>query len=73
VICDQLVRQLADYTDGVLPDAVCEEVQRHLNDCAACQDLADDLAALARLCRGCESPRMPEELRRRLLERLRQA
>jgi len=68
--CDELLRQLAAYDDGVLPDAVCEEIQRHLGGCSACQELRADLEALARICRGCAPPHLPEELRQRLAERL---
>ena len=27
--CEELLRQLTEYEDGVLPDDVCEELQRH--------------------------------------------
>jgi len=68
--CDELLRQLCDYADGVLPESLCDELQRHLAGCGPCQGLQDDLAALARLCRCVEPPRMPKDLRRRLAERL---
>jgi len=68
--CEELLRQLTEYEDGVLPDDVCEELQRHLADCEPCQVLKEDLEALARICRSCEPPRMPEDVRRRLTERL---
>jgi predicted anti-sigma-YlaC factor YlaD len=68
--CGELLRQLAEYEDGVLPDAVCEELRRHLTECEACQGLSEDLEALSRLCRGCEPPRLPDDLRRRLVARL---
>jgi anti-sigma factor (TIGR02949 family) len=70
--CDELLRQLCDYADGVLPESLCEELQRHAAGCGPCQGLQDDLAALARLCRYAEPPRLPEDLRRRLAERLSQ-
>ncbi len=68
--CEELLLQLTEYEDGVLPDDVCEELQRHLADCEACQGLKEDLKALARICRSCAPPRMPEDVRRRLTERL---
>jgi len=64
--CQDLLGQLAAYDDGVLPDAVCEELKRHLDECGPCQDLRSDLEALVRICRGGEPPRLPDELRRRL-------
>ena len=68
--CEELLRQLTEYEDGVLPNDVCAELQRHLADCEPCQVLKEDLEALARICRSCEPPRMPEDVRRRLTERL---
>ncbi|MCG6920038.1 MAG: zf-HC2 domain-containing protein [Acidobacteriota bacterium] len=68
--CDELLRQLTEYEDGVLPGDVCEELQRHLAECEPCQALKGDLEALARICRSCAAPKMPEDVRRRLAERL---
>jgi anti-sigma factor (TIGR02949 family) len=68
--CDELLRQLTEYEDGVLPDEVCEELRSHLAECEPCQGLKGDLEALARLCRSCAPPRMPEDLRQRLARRL---
>ena len=68
--CDELLRQLTEYEDGVLPDEACEELRRHLADCATCQSLKGDLEALSRICTSCGTPRMPEDVRRRLEERL---
>jgi anti-sigma factor RsiW len=68
--CDELLRQLAAYEDGVLPEEICAELQRHLDGCEACQGLRADLEALARICRGCEPPRLPDAVRRRLMDRI---
>jgi anti-sigma factor (TIGR02949 family) len=68
--CDELLRQLTEFEEGVLPDDVCEELQRHLAECEPCQGLKGDLEALARICRSCAPPKMPEDMRRRLAERL---
>lgn len=68
--CDELLRRLTDYGDGALPESLCEELQEHMSACDACSDLQADLAALARLCHECPAPRLPEDVRRRLEERL---
>jgi anti-sigma factor (TIGR02949 family) len=68
--CDELLRRLTEYEDGVLPDDVCRELQRHLADCEPCHDLRHDLEALSRICRSCAAPRMPDDVRRRLEQRL---
>jgi len=68
--CDELLRTLTEYEEGVLPRDLCEELQGHLERCGACQDLKEDLEALARICRTCSPPKMPEDVRRRLAERI---
>lgn len=69
--CDELLRRLTEYHEGVLDDALCLEVRRHLSTCDPCTEVQRDLEDLVRLC-GCAEPTpMPEDLRRRLLERLR--
>jgi anti-sigma factor RsiW len=68
--CDELLRRLTDFGDGALPESLCEELREHMTGCDSCADLQADLAALARLCRECPSPRLPEDVRRRLDKRL---
>ena len=69
--CDELLQRLTEYADGVLDPALCAEIERHLTDCSNCAELQHDLADLSRLCRQCGSPRLPEEVRRRIEARLR--
>ncbi|HEY7515173.1 MAG TPA: zf-HC2 domain-containing protein [Vicinamibacteria bacterium] len=71
--CDDLLRRLTDYQDGALDEAICEEIRGHLSTCDPCSDVQRDLEDLVRLCACAERPRMPADLRRRLLERLRGA
>jgi anti-sigma factor RsiW len=68
--CDELLRRLTDFGDGALPEPLCEELRQHMTGCDSCADLQADLAALARLCHECPPPRLPEDVRRRLEERL---
>jgi hypothetical protein len=71
VKCDELIRLLAEYQDGALDRALCSELERHIDDCAPCGELRHDLETLARLCRCAPRPRLPEDVRERLLRRLR--
>jgi anti-sigma factor RsiW len=65
--CDDLLRRLTEYEDGVLPPDFCRILEAHLRDCPPCAELRRDLEALSTLCRqGVERPAMPEDLRRRL-------
>lgn len=68
--CDELLRRLTDFGDGVLSESLCEELRQHMAGCDFCADLQADLAALARVCHECPPPRLPEDVRRRLEERL---
>ena len=68
--CDELLLRLSEFGDGVLSEALCEDVRRHLAECHACTELHDDLAALARICRECSAPRLPPDLRQRLADRI---
>lgn len=66
--CEHLNDRLTDLLEGTLPADVCEEVNRHLAECAACSRLRQDLQDLAKLCREAAQPTtMPEELRSRIL------
>lgn len=69
--CDELLRRLSEYGDGALGKGLCREVERHLEECSPCAELERDLEALARLCRECDRPRLPPDLRRRLEAKLR--
>lgn len=64
--CDDLLRRLTEYEDGVLPEDLCGVLEEHLRDCAPCAELRRDLEALSALCRQGPQPAMPEGLRDRL-------
>ena len=70
--CADLLRKLTDYDEGSLPGTLCAEIERHLRDCQPCGELRRDLEDLARLCRASETPRLPEDVRRRIEQRLRE-
>jgi predicted anti-sigma-YlaC factor YlaD len=64
--CDELYRRLTDHEEGVLENRVCEEVDRHLETCQACNEIRQDLLDLSRLCREQTATRLPEGVRRRI-------
>ena len=59
-----------------MDDAVCEEMDRHIDDCAPCQAFLSSLQQAVAQCRSyaprCESPRA-EALRRELVVKYQQA
>ena len=64
--CDELYRRLTDHAEGVLDGKVCEEVDRHLTECYACNQIRRDLEDLSRLCREQAVIRLPDGVRRRI-------
>ena len=64
--CDELYRRLTDHEEGVLEGDVCEEVDRHLRECAACSEIRHDLQDLSRLCREQAAVQLPDGVRRRI-------
>ena len=64
--CDELYRRLTDHEEGVLSGDVCAEVERHLAECDACNEIRQDLRDLSRLCREQSAARLPEGVRRRI-------
>jgi len=68
--CRKLFAALSDYIDGLVDDAVCEQMDRHIGDCQPCQVFLRSLKSTVQLCRAyspeCRSPR-GEEIRRQLV------
>ena len=69
--CDDLLQRLTEFAEGMLDEAVCVEIRLHLLECDPCSELQRDLETLARLCQCEPLPRMPADLRARLIARLR--
>ncbi len=74
--CRRLFAALSDYMDGVIDDAMCDEMDRHLHDCQPCQAFLASLKNAVAQCRSyrpeCDSKRA-DELRQQLLHRYRAA
>jgi RNA polymerase sigma-70 factor, ECF subfamily len=74
--CRRLFAALSDYMDGVIDDAMCDEMDRHLHDCAPCQVFLASLQSAVAQCHSyaprCDAARA-EELRKELLPKYQQA
>lgn len=70
--CGELLRLLTEYEEGGLATPLCVEVTRHLAECAPCDALRHELQEVTRLCRESPSPRLPDGLRRRIEDLLRE-
>jgi putative zinc finger protein len=64
--CEELYRRLTDHAEGVLEGELCREVDRHLAECYACNQIRQDLEDLSRLCREQAAIRLPDPVRRRI-------
>ena len=64
--CEELYRRLTDHAEGVLPSEVCQQVERHLVGCSACNEIRHDLEDLSRMCRERAAIQLPSGVRRRI-------
>ncbi len=65
--CTELDALLCDYLDGTLPAERKAEVERHLAECAACAQLAEDSAAVMNLAGRAAEVEPPPELVTRII------
>ena len=74
--CRRLFAALSDYMDGVIDDAMCDEMDRHLHDCQPCQAFLSSLQNAVTQCRSyhprCDSKRA-EQIRKQLLSQYQRA
>lgn len=74
--CRRLFAALSDYMDGIVDDAMCQEMDRHIGDCVPCQAFLSSLEHAVAQCRSyaprCKSSRS-QELRGELVVKYQQA
>jgi len=61
--CDQYTEAIVELVDGTLDAAARERVAAHLETCAACRTLADDLRRIEKAARELEPVEPPGLLR----------
>ncbi len=68
--CHNLLDSLSEYVDGTLADDLCEELNRHLEDCEDCQIVVDTLKKTIYLYHSAanEPVHVPEDVRKRLYQ-----
>lgn len=62
--CRDLFAALSDYLDGIVDDAVCIQMQRHINDCAPCQAFLASLKRVITQCRAYKPECSPQRVQR---------
>ncbi len=71
--CARAIEQVYVYLDGEMPDEDCAEVRRHLEECAPClREYGLEQAFKAAVARSCGCEEVPEDVRQRLLVKLRE-
>ena len=68
--CTEVFAKLSEYLDRELPDASCDEMEKHIAACAPCVQFVESLKKSIHLTRSYtpdDSPSaMPEELKQKL-------
>ncbi len=68
--CHNVFAMLSEYLDRELPPGTCEELDRHIRDCAPCVEFVESLRKSVALGQsyapGVEAPAIPTELRETL-------
>lgn len=70
--CGAFLEEISDYVDGVLGEALCAEIERHIADCDDCRVVVDTLKKTIYLYHETSSARteIPTDVRSRLFRRL---
>ena len=69
--CRHLLNSLSDYVDETLGEELCDEIDRHLEDCDNCRIVVDSLRKTIYLYRvTAPQASVPDDVRTRLFHRL---
>ncbi len=68
--CEHLLDDLSFYLDGKASEAVCAEIERHLETCQDCRVVVDTLNKTILLYRDLPQPTLPDDVRSRLYQSL---
>jgi Putative zinc-finger len=69
--CEELLKALNDYVDGVELTEICEEFSQHLAGCNPCQVVVDNIRQTVSLYRAGQPYEMPMSFEERLQQKLR--
>ena len=70
--CEELLKLLNDYVDGMVDPAVCEEFEQHMAGCNPCHVVVDNIRKTITLCKEGQPCKLPFEFRERLHTALRE-
>ena len=70
--CRDVLANIASYLDGELETTACDAIDRHCAECPSCATLVQGLRETVGLCREAATAPLPDAVRRRALDRVRQ-
>ena len=70
--CRTILTNISAYLDGELEATACEEIERHCQGCHSCRELVDGLRETIGLCQRAAQTPLPEAVRQRARDRVRQ-
>ena len=70
--CKAILSNISGYLDGELDATACEEIEQHCQECPTCSDLVKGLRETVGLCRQAGSIPLPEPVRQRARDSVRQ-
>lgn len=68
--CADYIGELNDYLDGEVSTELCEELERHIGQCADCRIMVDTLKQTVTLCREGRREQLPAALQGQLTDLL---
>ena len=70
--CREVLANISGYLDGELDSTACDAIERHCISCPSCTALVNGLRETVGLCRQAATVPLPDAVRRRALESVRQ-
>ena len=70
--CREVLANISGYLDGELDTTACDAIEQHCRACPECAALVKGLRETVGLCRQAATVPLPDAVRRRALESVRQ-
>jgi anti-sigma factor RsiW len=70
--CHEVLRHISGYLDGELETTACGAIEQHCRECFRCGALVAGLRETVGLCRQAGTAPLPDAVRQRARERVRQ-
>lgn len=70
--CQTILANISAYLDGELETTACDAIEQHCQGCSSCSDLVNGLRETVGLCREAASAPLPEAVRQRARDSVRQ-